>query len=180
MTSSDPDIAASFNAELAPSEKILWAGRPKSGTVDWTRAWPSALMLSLFAVVVALFLWILSNEEPGPGNLPSLLIAAVTGVILLSLGIKDALLFFAPMGERYALTSQRVLMRSGRIRSRVHHRPLPTELGTFHKRNCLDFGAIHPEYKRRGEPIHFRFLGLENADEVKALFHSQIDRIKAP
>lgn len=175
----DQDVAHSFRPILQPKEKVLWAGRPKGLTYDWAVAWTMVLMILLSAVAIGVFVWIFSVDEFDFDNALTLIFGAVATITVFHGAIKDTLLFLAPLNEQYALTNQRVLIRSGLITSRVHGRSLPDIPGRIRKGHRLDFRALRKDQKKRSDPLRFRFLGVDNAEEVEALFHQQLNRIKA-
>lgn len=116
--------AAGLEAELQPSERVLWIGRPKHGLLAHNRDLAFVLRGLLWV-----FLLLLVAQDVMFGPKPFVLSGRMIGEILLSAHLFVAFFVVFPLQRShtyYALTDQRVIAVSGVLRRRVQSIYLPS------------------------------------------------------
>ena len=125
----DPDAARIITAELAPNERLIWAGRPRRGLIlhrEDALYLPLGLYFVLVSVTAFLDTTITSHPPPDGGSgQPPLFTIAIFVVFLLYMAFGN-LLFDARLRSTsfYGLTNERIIIVTRLLRRTLVSLPL--------------------------------------------------------
>ncbi|WP_394692761.1 hypothetical protein [Hyphobacterium sp.] len=181
----DPELRQVFESDLREDEKLLWAGRPKPGSID---------SRFLFHTLFIAF-WLVGALVPGGVRGPSLgteglytlpLPYLIFPLIMMALALALFAHFFAvlttPSRQLYAVTNQRIIVCSGRSKRRFNSkmkgrisailRSGDAGTGTLKFRQGPDFGWV-AILATMNAPMD-KFHNIERPVEVEALIHENL------
>jgi hypothetical protein len=175
----DEELRQVFESALRKDEKLLWAGRPKPGSMDtrflahtiFTCAW----LVMFFFIGGGAFMAGLGAE--GPIAIPFLIMPLVMLAFGLGIFVFTIAGLTAPRRELYAVTNKRIIIYGGRFERTFNSkmkgqisdvmRSGNSAIGTLKFRQGQDFGMISA-FWMMSAPMD-KFHNIERPVDVEAL-----------
>jgi len=182
----DQELRQVFESALRKDEKLLWAGRPKTGSID-SRYLFHTLFIAFWLVMVFFIggtgmLASLGSDSPGVVALPFMLIPLIMMAFGLAFFAFSVAGLTAPSRHLYAVTNKRAIVYGGRFQRAYNSRMKGQisdvcrsgndEIGTlkFVQGNDLGMMAVFMTMSAPSD----KFFNIEKPADVEALIFDNL------